>query len=100
MAEELVMSGSFWGRGYSRSLDIAESSSFYLKSRIPFQGFRTDLASNMLPFPITIRPDEEAFGTFCFILDIGCDVLLFLQKSCQPFRWWAFNLEKYTLYQP
>jgi hypothetical protein len=53
----------------------------------------------MLPFPITIRPDEKAFGTLCFILDIGCDVLLFLHQSRQLFRWWAFNMEKYTLYQ-
>lgn len=54
----------------SRSFNVAELSPFYLNLGVAFLGRITDLTSDVLPFTVTICPNEQGSAVPCLLLDV------------------------------
>lgn len=65
---------------YSRPFDVAELSSFDLDLWIAFLGRIPDLASDVLPFTVTICPNEQCSTVSSLFLDILGDIALVLDN--------------------
>ena len=61
-----------------RPFDVTESCSFDLDAGSPFTGRSPYLTANVLPFSITIRPDEHSECSLSLSLDISGYVLFIL----------------------
>lgn len=59
------------GLGDRRPLDIAKFGPLDLKTRITFEGYISDFRTDVLPFSVTIRPDEQSAR----VSSLGLDVL-------------------------
>ena len=57
--------------GDRRPLDIAELGPLDLKTRITFEGYISDFRTDVLPFSVAIRPDEQSAR----VTSLGLDIL-------------------------
>ena len=64
-----------------RSLGIAELCSFDFNGSIAFEGCLPYFRTNMLPFPVTICPNEQSSSIFGLARNVGCDGFLVLELS-------------------
>lgn len=60
------------------SLNIAESGPLDLDLSIPLLRSISDLATDMLTFSVTIRPDKQDIGVPCLLFDVLGNVLVTL----------------------
>lgn len=64
---------------YSRPLDVAELSPFDLDLGVSFLGRISDLTTNVLPFTVTVCPNEQGSAVPCLLLDVLGNVALVLK---------------------
>lgn len=63
----------------SRPFNVAELSSFDFNLGIAFLGCIANFTSDVLPFPITIRPNEQGSAVLSLLFDILGDITLVLR---------------------
>ena len=63
------------------SLGIAELCSFDFDGSIAFEGGLPYFRTNMLPFPVTVCPNEQSSSIFGLARNVGCDGFLVLELS-------------------
>lgn len=63
----------------SRPFDVAKLGPFDLDLRVAFLGRIPDLTSNVLPFTVTICPNEQGSAVPCLLLDVLGNVSLVLK---------------------
>lgn len=65
---------------HSRPFDVAELSPFNLDLGVAFLGRISDLTTNMLPFTVTICPNEQGSAVPRLLLDVLGNVALVLKR--------------------
>lgn len=66
---------------HSRSFCIAELGSLDLDTCVSIFGLIANFTTDMLPFTITISPDEQGFAVFGLVSNIFCNRQFVLQST-------------------
>ena len=77
-----------------RSLGVAELCPFDFNCPIALQGCLSYFRPNMLPFPITIRPNEQGSSIFGLACNVGRDGPLVLELLSHDWSVNAFDVPR------